>query len=269
MLSSGRVMEYTYSTPGTSRSRRSMGTVARCCTSAAEAPGICTNTSSMGTTIWGSSSRGVIRIAKAPASSAPAMNSGVSFELMKARAISPAIRSGVFPSAAIVISLRFAYRSSRARPVAPRCAHCSPGRRGPHNIVFGAVEGPNREALQGCFSFGGGIAKFGKEHMEHLAAAANRRHRGKLLRMHHREVPGAKATHAQAGQIDPLGIDFVTGADFVEQLKQDLIRPGFPGRALRRYQYEGELRMLGDVFGRAVNIHLPDIGPALPRAMQE
>ena len=36
-----------------------MGTVARCVTSSAEAPGICTNTSSIGTTICGSSSRGV------------------------------------------------------------------------------------------------------------------------------------------------------------------------------------------------------------------
>ncbi len=108
-----------------------MGTVARCCTSCGDAPGICTNTSSMGTTICGSSSRGVIRIAKAPASSAPAMNSGVSFELMKVRAISPAMRSGVFPSAAIVISPRFACRSIRARPAAPRCAHRSPVLRGP------------------------------------------------------------------------------------------------------------------------------------------
>ena len=35
----GWLMEYTYSTPGTSRSSRSMGMVARCCTSAGEAPG--------------------------------------------------------------------------------------------------------------------------------------------------------------------------------------------------------------------------------------
>ena len=91
----GWLMEYTYSTPGTSRSSRSMGIVARCCTSAGVAPGMRTKTSSMGTTICGSSSRGVIRMAKAPASSAPAMNSGVSLELMKACATRPAMRSGV------------------------------------------------------------------------------------------------------------------------------------------------------------------------------
>ena len=69
MLMPGREIEYTYSTPGTSRSSRSIGMLARCSTSAADAPGICTNTSSMGTTICGSSSRGVRRMANAPSSS--------------------------------------------------------------------------------------------------------------------------------------------------------------------------------------------------------
>ncbi len=72
--------------------------VARSWISAGAAPGMLTITSSMGTTICGSSSRGVIRMAKAPASSAAAMNSGVSFEFMKVRATSPARRSCGFDS---------------------------------------------------------------------------------------------------------------------------------------------------------------------------
>src|SRR5271169_189834 len=82
-----------YSTPGTSRSNFSMGRLTRCATSSADAPGICTNTSSMGTTIWGSSSRGVLRMLNAPRSSAATITSGVSFESMKLWAMRPARRN--------------------------------------------------------------------------------------------------------------------------------------------------------------------------------
>src|ERR1035438_10520217 len=55
-----------YSTPGISKSSFSMGLVTRSSTSCAEAPGICTNTSIIGTMICGSSSRGSFHTAKAP-----------------------------------------------------------------------------------------------------------------------------------------------------------------------------------------------------------
>ena len=58
-----------YSTPGISHSSFSMGLVTRSSTSCAEAPGICTKTSIIGTMICGSSSRGSFHTAKAPISS--------------------------------------------------------------------------------------------------------------------------------------------------------------------------------------------------------
>ena len=92
--------------------------LARCSTSAADAPGICTKTSSMGTTICGSSSRGVRRMAKPPSSSENRMNSGVSFELMNCPAIAPAIFIGVLISA--ITAPQPVCRSSRDQPVAAR-----------------------------------------------------------------------------------------------------------------------------------------------------
>ena len=58
-----------YSTPGISQSSFSIGLVTRSSTSCAEAPGICTKTSIIGTMICGSSSRGSFQTAKAPMSS--------------------------------------------------------------------------------------------------------------------------------------------------------------------------------------------------------
>ncbi len=82
-----------YSTPGTSHSSFSMGLVTRSSTSSAEAPGISTKTSIIGTMICGSSSRGSFQIEKTPTASEATMISGVSFELMKAWASLPAIPS--------------------------------------------------------------------------------------------------------------------------------------------------------------------------------
>ena len=53
-----------YSTPGISHSSFSIGLVTRSSTSCAEAPGIWTKTSTIGTMICGSSSRGSFHTAK-------------------------------------------------------------------------------------------------------------------------------------------------------------------------------------------------------------
>src|SRR3990172_11100937 len=82
-----------YSTPGISLSSRSMGWVTLCSTSSADAPGISTKTSNIGTTIWGSSSRGSCHRVSRPSRMAPARNSGVSLESMKAWATRPAMPS--------------------------------------------------------------------------------------------------------------------------------------------------------------------------------
>ena len=58
-----------YSTPGISHSSFSMGLVTRSSTSCAEAPGICTKTSIIGTMICGSSSRGSFQHGEAAESS--------------------------------------------------------------------------------------------------------------------------------------------------------------------------------------------------------
>jgi hypothetical protein len=86
----GLEVEYTYSTPGTSQSSCSMGRVTRCSTSAGVAPGISANTSTIGTMICGSSSRGSATTARPPSAIEVRMKSGVSFEWMNAAAIRPA-----------------------------------------------------------------------------------------------------------------------------------------------------------------------------------
>ena len=71
-----------------------MGVVTRCSTSAGVAPGMPTKTSTMGTMIWGSSSRGSFQTAKAPAAREAAMKRGVSLEWIQAAARRPAMPRG-------------------------------------------------------------------------------------------------------------------------------------------------------------------------------
>ena len=80
-----------YSTPGISQSSFSIGRVARSSTSLALKPGIETSTSTIGTLICGSSSRGSIHTANTPSNTDVMMMSGVSLESMKARAMRPAM----------------------------------------------------------------------------------------------------------------------------------------------------------------------------------
>ncbi len=68
-----------------------MGLVTRSSTSRAEAPGIWTKTSIIGTMICGSSSRGSFHTAKAPSASDATMNRGVSLEWIQADVILPAM----------------------------------------------------------------------------------------------------------------------------------------------------------------------------------
>ena len=89
-LSLGREVEYTYSTPGISQSSFSIGRVARSSTSFALKPGIATITSTIGTLICGSSSRGSMMTANKPSSTEVMTTSGVSFESMNAWATRPA-----------------------------------------------------------------------------------------------------------------------------------------------------------------------------------
>src|SRR5688572_28616520 len=67
-----------------------MGLVTRSSTSRGDAPGIYTKTSTIGTMIWGSSSRGNFQTANTPSKTEPAITRGVSFELIQARANVPA-----------------------------------------------------------------------------------------------------------------------------------------------------------------------------------
>ena len=62
----------------------------RCSTSAGAAPGISTKTSTIGTMICGSSSRGSAITARTPSAIDATMKSGVSLEWMKAAATRPA-----------------------------------------------------------------------------------------------------------------------------------------------------------------------------------
>ena len=79
-----------YSTPAISHSSFSIGRVARSSISFAVDPGIDTMTSTIGTLICGSSSRGSSTIAAAPSSTEAMMISGVSLESMNAAAMRPA-----------------------------------------------------------------------------------------------------------------------------------------------------------------------------------
>ena len=84
-----------YSTPGISHRSFSIGFVTRSSTSRAEAPGISTKMSIMGTMIWGSSSRGSLTRAKTPRRIEATTKSGVSFELTNAAASRPAAQRRV------------------------------------------------------------------------------------------------------------------------------------------------------------------------------
>src|ERR1017187_6485996 len=80
-----------YSTFGISQSSFSIGRVARSSTSRALRAGIETSTSTIGTLICGSSSRGRSNVAAAPSRIEVMTSSGVSLESMNARAMRPAI----------------------------------------------------------------------------------------------------------------------------------------------------------------------------------
>ena len=80
-----------YSTPGSSHNNFSIGRVARSSTSLALEPGMATITSTIGTLICGSSSRGNNTMAAVPNKMAAMMSSGVSLESMKAAATRPAM----------------------------------------------------------------------------------------------------------------------------------------------------------------------------------
>src|SRR6266511_3078588 len=82
-----------YSTPEISQSSFSIGRVARSSTSLALNPGMDTSTSTIGTLICGSSSRGSISTAASPSSTEVTMTSGVSLESINVRAMRPAMPS--------------------------------------------------------------------------------------------------------------------------------------------------------------------------------
>ena len=90
MFPPGLAVEYRYSTPGISQRNFSIGRVTRFSTSAAEAPGMPTKMSIIGTLICGSSSRGSMRTEKRPSSSEAATAMGVSLESMNSDAMRPA-----------------------------------------------------------------------------------------------------------------------------------------------------------------------------------
>src|SRR5487761_2072478 len=83
-----------YSTPGISQSNFSIGRVARSSTSFAPEPGMDTSTSTIGTLICGSSSRGSITTANPPSSSDAMTISSVSLESMNVCAMRPARPGG-------------------------------------------------------------------------------------------------------------------------------------------------------------------------------
>ena len=74
----GRDIEYTCSTPSISASTWPIGIATRFSTSVVLAPGNATKTLASVTSIWGSSSRGVIATAKRPIRKAVSASSGVS-----------------------------------------------------------------------------------------------------------------------------------------------------------------------------------------------
>src|SRR5690606_24761601 len=91
MAMPGRDIEYTSSTPASSLITCSAGVATRLSTSATVAPGNGTNTLAKVTSIWGSSSFGVIRTANNPSNSPVNAISGVSSEDWNCAAMRPAM----------------------------------------------------------------------------------------------------------------------------------------------------------------------------------
>ena len=123
-----------YSTPGISHSSFSIGLVTRSSTSRADAPGICTKTSIIGTMICGSSSRGSFQTEKTPVSSDAAMISGVSFESIKACAKRPARPSFVHAPTST--------RAPSWRPRGTGATTCSPALRPESTSTASPISAP-------------------------------------------------------------------------------------------------------------------------------
>src|ERR1044071_7734010 len=73
-----------------------------------------------------------------------------------------------------------------------------------HGCILIPVKYPKRKRLQGRLA--GGIVRKG---IAGIPATADRHDCRESFRMFEREAPGAKATHAEAGQVNPVRVDFV------------------------------------------------------------
>src|ERR1043166_1351722 len=187
-----------YSTPGISQISFSIGRVARSSTSRALKPGMETSTSTMGTWIWGSSSRGSSQTAARPNNTEARTIKGVSLESTKARAIRPA-RPGAGGGSDPGGLERF---MSRASPHLDRLPVLQRGRAVDHDHFAGFQAGDQfdvvSEALSGFDEAQPGAAVDHHEDELHLAALQHRRGgQSQGCRFAHRNGDASKLADAQ------------------------------------------------------------------------
>ena len=129
------------------------------------------------------------------------------------------------------------------------------GRR--YHGVFCAVKCPAREGAQRP-----ALGLVGQQNVGTAAATAYGSNRCKALGIFQTQAPRAVTTHAQTGQVHPVGINAESGNDVVQQRQQRRIIPDLSRRALRRNEDEREFFFPGRQFRRAVLRDQGDIGAA-------
>ena len=127
-----------------------------------------------------------------------------------------------------------------------------------HRGISGAVKGPDRQPGQ--------LGFVRKQRGDEIAAAANRRDGRKAFRMAQAEAPRPESAHAESGQINPVRVHGISAFDVIQKREQQIIRPDFPGGALRRNDDERQLGGSRD-FWWAVLGDQPDVGAALAGAV--
>ena len=128
-----------------------------------------------------------------------------------------------------------------------------------NGVILGTMKRPNRRVFQDTHPL--------RESMKPIAATTDRRHGGKPLGPGGRQIPGAKAAHAQAGEIEAVRVDRVLSGALIQQVSQTVGQfrpPGIPG-AQRGNDNERKVTVLGNVTRQPVAEESNGISPDSPR----
>ncbi len=102
-----------------------------------------------------------------------------------------------------------------------------------------------------------------------ITAATDRGNSGAAIGKGCGIIPGAEATHAEAGDIDTVGIDAIAGNAIIKQAIKNLHIPPFIRRALGRDNDKRKREACFDQFRGTVHFNFFDIISAFACSVQE